>query len=588
MKIESEIKQVIKISRILILAIIAFLMCVDSSFSQNIFDISKGRKNIDVSSNPAKYIKPSDSVVAQNLIKWKSYKVGVMITWGVFTQWGIIDSWTLCSYDAGWNHRTGPYAYDYGIYKKQYEKIYTYFNPVNFDPDAWAAAFKNAGVKYVLAMAKHLDGFCMYNTETTDYRITSPDCPFHTNPKSNIAFEICDAVKKNGMSAGVVFSKSDWYSNDFWWRYFGLTWLDVNYNTSVYPEKWIAFKNYTYNQLNEITGNFGKLDVLWLNGSWVSPGSSMDIDMPALVQKIRRNQPGLIVVDRACGQFEDYLTYESIPVKPLETPWELVMPMGSAWGHIPGIYYYSADSLVHTLIEVVAKGGNILWGIGPDSTGSFEPGCYARLHELGDWMNVNGNAIYGTSFTQPFYSGNVFFTAKHDTVFAMYRAQSNQKSMPSCISWKGIEPKKDSKVFLLGSNTPLKWKTDSNGQTFVEIPENLQSNPPCLYAWTIRFVRNILGAEAPEIPANYNLGQNYPNPFNPITSIDFALPFKSYFKINLYDALGRKIRTILEDTKPAGFYTLSFDASSLPSGIYFYSLITGNKTIASRKMVYVK
>ncbi|MDD5360845.1 MAG: alpha-L-fucosidase [Ignavibacteria bacterium] len=477
---------------IFIFVLLTFSSGIKSIYSQTKTDLLKGRKFIQKPVNIKNYKTPQDSLVILNLEKWKSYKLGVLITWGVYTQWGTIDSWTLCSYDAGWNHRIGPYADDYGEYKKQYERIFTYFNPENFDPDLWAVAFKNAGIKYVLAMTKHLDGFCMYNTATTDYRLTSQNCPFHTNPKSNAALEICNSMRKQGLIAGAYFSKSDWYSNYFWWRYFGVKWVDVNYSTSEYPKQWNMYKSLVYNQIDEITKDLGKLDILWLDGGWVLPGTNMDIDMPSIAANVRHNQPGMLIVDRTSGQFEDYLTPEyDIPAEPLGVPWELVTPMGPWWGHVPGVTYYPADSLIHTMVEVFAKGGNILWGLGPDENGVLDPQCYVRLQNIGEWMNINNRAVYGTTYTVPFKSNNVYFTMKQDTVFAIYLALNNQQFIPPQISWGSLAPRQGTDVYLLGYETPLTWSTNSEEVTTVNIPPQVQANPPCNYAWSFKFIKTI-------------------------------------------------------------------------------------------------
>lgn len=468
----------------------SLIICSPGLFSQTKNDMSKGRKYIVKNTGVNDYIAPVDPKVNAKLEKWKGYKLGVLITWGVYTQWGIIDSWTLCSYDAGWNHRSGPYADDYDTYKKQYEKIYTYFNPVNFNPDLWVTAFKNAGVKYVLAMTKHLDGFCMYDTQTTDYRITSPNCPFHTNSRANISYEILQSARNQGLSVGAYFSKPDWNVNSFWWRYFGVIWLDVNYNTTQYSERWNSFKSFVYNQIDEVTKNLGSLDILWMDGSWVRPNSSMDINMPSIVSNVRNNQPGIIVVDRGCGQFEDYLTPEyEIPPDPLGVPFEVVRAIGPFWGHVPGMYYYHPDTLVHTLIEVVAKGGNLLYGLGPDEFGQLDTACYDRLQRLGNWINVNSEAIYETTNINPYRYQNVFFTSKKDTVFAIYIAYDNQQTLPSQINWGAIRPKNGTNVYLLGYNQPLSWSTSSSGITTVNIPPHLQQNPPCLHAWSFKFTK---------------------------------------------------------------------------------------------------
>ncbi|MDD5360844.1 MAG: alpha-L-fucosidase [Ignavibacteria bacterium] len=579
------------IKSVFVLVLMVFAVNIQGLYSQSRFNLSKGRNFLNDPINPRRYNLPDDSLVNLNLKKWQGYKFGVLITWGVYTQWGIIDSWTLCSNDVGWNHRTGPYADDYDDYKKQYEKIYYSFNPANFYPDVWAEALKNAGVKYLLVMTKHLDGFCMYNTATTDYRITSPNCPFHTNTKSNIAFEICKAARKKGISVGAYFSKPDWNSNYFWWRYFGVTWIDVNYNTSVYPDKWNQFKSFTYNQLDEITKNLGKLDILWLDGPWVKPGSNMDIDMPSIAANVRKNQPGMLIVDRSCEQYEDYLTPEyDIPAEPLGVPFEVVRTLGSSRGHVTGGWYFTADTLVHTLIEVVAKGGNLLYSLGPDSDGVLDPQCYDRLQSIGEWMNVNSSAIYETSYTSPFKRDNIYFTSKKDTIFAIYMAYNNEQKMPSTITIHDFVPKLGSDIYLLGYEYPLSWYTHSEGITTVNIPYEMQSNPPCSYAWTLKFINKNNGP-VPGIPEKYDLSQNYPNPFNPVTKIDFSLPMDSKVKITVYDILGKEIKVLFNDARHVGYYTISFDASNLSSGIYFYkiSAISGrNEYVSVKKMIFLK
>ena len=114
------------------------------------------------------YKPPSDPLVQQKLKEWGELKFGLMITWGPYSQWGVVESWSLCPEDEGWCERKGPYSANWYEYKKAYENLQSTFNPVHFAPEKWAAAAKEAGMRYVLAMAKHHDGFCMFDTKTTD------------------------------------------------------------------------------------------------------------------------------------------------------------------------------------------------------------------------------------------------------------------------------------------------------------------------------------------------------------------------------------------------------------------------------------
>ncbi len=160
---------------------------------------------------------PQDSAVLKKLAGWQDQKLGLLITWGTYSQWGIAESWTLVTTRYPWNKRPEKYAnLDDRAYMKEYENLITTFNPVRFDADKWAAAFKDAGVKYVLPMAKHCDGFCMWDTETTDYKITSSRCPFHADARADTVKQMCRAFRKAGLSTGLYFSKPDWHCPYYW------------------------------------------------------------------------------------------------------------------------------------------------------------------------------------------------------------------------------------------------------------------------------------------------------------------------------------------------------------------------------------
>lgn len=134
---------------------------------------------------------PNDPAVLKKLQEWQNQKLGLLITWGTYSQWGIVESWSLTTTRFPWNKRPEQFAQlDNRAYAKVYENLIATFKPTKFNPDKWAAAFKDAGVKYVLPMAKHHDGFCMWNTATTDYKITSPQCPFHTDRQADTIKEM--------------------------------------------------------------------------------------------------------------------------------------------------------------------------------------------------------------------------------------------------------------------------------------------------------------------------------------------------------------------------------------------------------------
>lgn len=447
------------------------------------------------------YKVPDDILVRQKLKEWGDLKFGLMITWGPYSQWGVVESWSLCPEDEGWCQRKGPYSGNWYEYKKAYENLQAGFNPVRFDPAKWAAAAKDAGMKYVLAMAKHHDGFCMFDTRTTDYKITSPKTPFSKDPRSNVTKEILNAFRNEGLMPGIYFSKPDWHNPDYWWSYFPPRDRNPTYDTKKYPEVWQRFKDFTYTQFDELMSNYGKVDILWLDGGWVRPFSSIDssvswqrtipcdqdIDMPKIAAMARSKQPGMLIVDRTvAGEYENYLTPEAmIPSETNPIPWESCMPMSSSWSYVPDAKNKSANTLVHMLCNAVSRGGNFLLNVAPGPDGEWDDSSYHRLKEIGSWMKINSEAIYGTTFIKPYKEGKFVFTKKNNTVYAIYLADENEMKMPEKILISHFKKTAATKIYLLGNDKAL-TPGKNNNVISVTIPEKLRNNPPGKHAWVFK------------------------------------------------------------------------------------------------------
>lgn len=155
------------------------------------------------------YQKPTDPLVIENLEQWQDMKFGLFMHWGTYSQWGIVESWSLCPEDEGWTQRKPEHGKNYYDYVKNYENLQKTFNPTDFDPKKWADATKAAGMKYVVFTTKHHDGFAMFDTKESDYKVTSPNTPFSKNPKANITKEIFNSFRNDGFKIGAYFSKPD-------------------------------------------------------------------------------------------------------------------------------------------------------------------------------------------------------------------------------------------------------------------------------------------------------------------------------------------------------------------------------------------
>jgi alpha-L-fucosidase len=451
-----------------------------------------------------RYVPETDPVVLEKLEKWQDLKFGLLMHWGTYSQWGIVESWSICAEDEDWCRRSNP---DYVEYKRDYENLQTTFNPVEFDPSKWAKAAKNAGMKYVVFTTKHHDGFSMFDTKLTDYKITSERTPFHTNPKANAAKEIFNAFRAEGLWAGAYFSKPDWHSENYWWPNFATPDRNVNYDVTRYPERWEKFVQFTQGQIMEILGgDYGKIDILWLDGGQVqkmtkeevykqitSPDykfariQNQDIRMDELVAKARQKQPGLIVVDRAVhGKNQNYLTPENrVPEKALSYPWESCIIAGGSWSWLPDARYMSGKEAVQLLVDIVAKGGNLLLNIAPGPLGQWHDDAYRLLEDIGLWMNVNSEAIYGTRALAPYKEGKICITRKGDKTLYLYYMADEGEEMPAQIGMSAYSLPEKAKIKVLGTETFLKWK--KNGKGFiVTIPEKIRRSPASKYVWVMK------------------------------------------------------------------------------------------------------
>lgn len=415
------------------------------------------------------YIAPTDPAVLKKLDEWQDLKFGVLFHWGLYSIPGICESWQICSED--WITR--PKGFTYESYKRWYWELNASFNPLAFNPQQWADVMDDAGMKYMIFTTKHHDGFCMFDSKYTDFS-TAHAPLFEGNPKSDVAKYVFDAFREKNFWIGCYFSKPDWHSQWFWNDYYATSGRGRNYklDSDEHKQWWENYRQFCKNQLMELTENYGKFDILWLDGGWVK---AEDVYLEEVLQKARSGKhPGLISVDRAMKtKWENYQTPErSIPEVQLNYPWESCITLSHAWGWDPSAKFKSPATVVGLLSEICAKGGCLLLGVGPTPQGLIQDEVIESLKPVGEWLRKNGEAIYSTR-TTPIYTNtekNVWFTANKDgkNLYAIV-PQNDETGLPATITWDGNEPVKGSKMIDVATKKAVKY-TIVNGKTTVTLP----------------------------------------------------------------------------------------------------------------------
>ena len=383
-------------------------------------------------SSEKNYVKPSE-IIENKLEEFKDMKLGFMIHWGLYSQMGIIASWGLVDAEKRWSRAQNEYGdrpnwhEDGKKIRNEYFALKKSFNPIRFNPDEWAELAANNCFKYLIFTTKHHDGFCMWDTKQTDFKVTDSECPFSSHEKADVVKHVFEAFRKKNLAIGAYFSKPDWHSDDFWEKdYMGETTRMPTYDVNEKPEKWQAFTEYTHKQFEELVENYGKIDILWLDGGQVCKKQGLDIKLEQIIPKLRQINPELIVADRtAGGEYENYITPEqTIPEEVISVPWESCLTIGKDFHYVYDDDYKSAEQLIEMLMEIVCKGGNLALNVSPQPDGRMPKNAIKVLNHFGDWLKKYGEAVFKTRPCAPYKADNIFFT---QTATAIYVTAKNFK-----------------------------------------------------------------------------------------------------------------------------------------------------------------
>ena len=299
--------------------------------------------------------------------------------------------------------------------KEDYMPYFYEFDPADYDPRKWARAAKEAGMQYVVLTAKHHDGFCLFDSQYTDFKSTN------TKLGRDIVKDFTEAVRAEGLKVGLYFSLLDWYHEDY--PHYG----DLHHpmrDDPAYSNEGRDFSRYVeylHNQVREVCTNYGKIDILWFDFSYENENGVMRGETwraSELVDMVRTLQPGVIIDNRLEVSGEgfgslwegeptpyhgDFVSPEQIiPPNGLsdkqgrDLVWEACVTMNNNWGYCERDRFFKPSSmLIKKLVECVSKGGNLLLNVGPDARGNIPPQSMEILRDMGAWMAKNKESIYG-------------------------------------------------------------------------------------------------------------------------------------------------------------------------------------------------
>lgn len=297
------------------------------------------------------------------------------------------------------------------ISDEDYRPYFDHFDPDLYDPKAWAKEARSAGMKYFVVTSKHHDGFCLWDSDLTDYKATN------TPAQRDLLAPMVEAFRDEGMKVGFYHSVIDWHHPEF--PVDGLHPMreDKAYREAGKNRDIRKYAEYLHGQTRELLTRFGKIDIMWFDFSysdmdwgWSRGKGKDEWQSEKLMEMVRELQPGIIVNDRLeiGGDIktpEQYQPAGRLEVDGRPVVWEACQTLNGSWGYDrDNLDWKPTDMLIRMLIDSVSKGGNMLLNVGPTGRGEFDPKAINRLRAIGEWMRLHGRSIYdctASDYTPP-------------------------------------------------------------------------------------------------------------------------------------------------------------------------------------------
>ena len=380
---------------------------------------------------------------------------------GIFIHWGLYSTFA----QGEWYLQNGP------LRREEYAKAANAFYPHDFDAKAWAKVFKKAGARYITFTTRHHDGFSMWNTQQSDYNI------MHTPYGKDVVAQLAEACRENNLALNLYYSHIDWMRDDY---PMGRTGRGVGKDTA--KADWPHYFAFMNRQLTELLTQYGAVRAIWFDGWWDHDQTkpAFDWQLPEQYALIHRLQPACLVGNnhhRQPNEGEDLQFFErdvpgenkaglsgqAISRLPLET----CETMNGMWGYkVADQNYKSVDELIKLLVRTASKGANLLLNVGPQPDGNLPTAAVERLEAMGEWLQANGETIYGTAGGSLGDGKNVVSTRRGSKVYVhILDAEIKMLDLPC-----GNQVKK---VYRLGTSSLTDFKYRRKRLTFAAAPEQV-------------------------------------------------------------------------------------------------------------------
>lgn len=465
---------------------------------------------------------------------WNSLRLHSVPRWldegklGIYTHWGVY-SVPACGPNGSWYphnmYREGTQQYEYHVQhyghpsKFGYKDFIPMFKAEKFDPEEWAELFKAAGARFAGPVAEHHDGFSMWDSDVNEWNAA------RMGPQRDVVGELEKSIRKRGMKFMVAFHHAEnWWYYPHWRKEFDvsdpkysglygpihnqdapsdLKWDDQDPPNEEFLEKWRE-------KIREVIDKY-KPDLIWFDfglqfvqekykreiiAYYFNKASEWNMDV-TICYKDHSVPPGFCVIDYELGR-ESELTYHR---------WitDTDIAIGGRWSYVYGIEYKSTDWLIHYLVDNVSKNGYLLLNVGPKANGEIPEPAKQRLREMGEWLKLNGEAIYSTSpwvvygegptkmtlrggFTERaevFYTAeDVRFTVKNNVLYAILLGWPGEGKEITIKSLRILYPGEVHSVSMLGADGDLKWSQSKEG-----LKVKMPNEKPCEHAYVIKIER---------------------------------------------------------------------------------------------------